>query len=395
MAQAMRLQDLLKHCAQYVPHYREILRGLDVSAITPHNLSEYIPVIKKEDLLRNPERFISEKWGKKNLSRSSTTGSSGTPLEIFSTSEARRLNYRYYDSVLRQLGSCYRDRSTTLAGRVLYRKDCECPARYDRFNRTQYLSVYNISSRTIRSYISALNSWKPIFIDSHPSALFEIQYLAEKEDLALTFSPRFILTSSETLTDDIKRSAEKFFSAPIIDHYGCAEMAISAFSRGGSYYVDPAFSVVELKPEGGDIYSLITTGLLNYGMPLLRYDIGDSVRSVGGVGSYTFEAIEGRSDDIIVTPEGRMVGRMSPAFKGIRNLALTQVIQERVDLLSINVVLNKIDPKDFQEDLLIENVKKRTSEKMNVEVYYKNEIKKGKNGKFKTVISKVKKCDEG
>ena len=390
--QGKRLKLLLEHSATYVPYYKRMLNGIPLDNITPNNLSEFLPKLSKSEILLQPHLFLSSHPAFKNgLLKLNTSGSSGTPLTIYSSPEARRINYHFYEQLLKDKGTTYRARSTTFAGRILYRESSKRFDRYDSFNNTQYLSTYFISDSTIRKYIDALNYWQPEFIDSYPSALIEIQLLARNHGLSINFKPKLILTSSETLSSQARTDIESFFGSKIVDHYGCTEMTVSAFSDGGKYYSNPLFSVLEMEAQGNDRFSLITTGLLNFAMPLLRYELGDCVVTRTPENPYVFDHVDGRMDDVIITPEGRRIGRIDPAFKGIEGIELAQVIQEELNKIIIIVVVNKERRQLFNEDLLVENLKQRTSHLMDIKVIYQDAIEKSPNGKFKSVISKISK----
>lgn len=388
-AQTLRLRELLQHCKDYVPYYMPYLSNVNVATITAENLSQHLPKLNKKQLLDNPKQFLSLHPNyKKNLIKLNTSGSSGTPLTIYSSAEARRINYHFFDLALQAFECHYRSKKTILAGRILYKNVTSSPARYDYFNHTQYLSSYFISETTIHKYIDALNQWRPEFIDSYPSALFQIQALARAQNLKPLFQPKFILTSSENLTSETKNAIETFFNAPIIDNYGCTEMSICAFSKDSQYFVPPLYSVVELEHAFDDFYSVIATGLLNFSMPLLRYEIGDLVESKSQGTNYIFDKIEGRIDDVVITPEGRKIGRMDPAFKGVEGVEQSQIIQTAIDKLLVLIKMST-NTTSFNEDLLIANIKMRTSQKMQIDIKYVEDIEKTKNGKFKSVVSQI------
>ncbi|ALC16853.1 phenylacetate-coenzyme A ligase PaaK, adenylate-forming domain family [Desulfuromonas soudanensis] len=389
--QEKRFKMLIAHCIKYVPYYKKYLNESDLNNITTSNVKNYLPKLTKLDIIGNYNDLLSmDPKYKKNTLKLNTSGSTGTPLNIISSYEARRLNYYFYERILNKHKVSYRHKSTTFAGRVLCGKNEKDIARYDKFNNTQYLSAYHISYENIFKYITALNKWKPEFIDSYPSALVEIQQLAIQKDLKLEFSPKFILTSAETLNWKAREQIESFFGCNVVDHYGCTEMAVSAFSFGGKYYVNPLCSVLELEHLYDDSYSLIATGLLNYAMPLIRYEIGDCVTTGQPQVPYIFDKVEGRVDDVIITPEGRRVGRIDPAFKGVDGIELAQVVQEKINRINVKIVTNDKYFKINNERLLIENIKNRTSHKMEVNITYHKKIEKEINGKFKSVLSNIK-----
>ena len=89
----------------------------------------------------------------------------------------------------------------------------------------------------------------------------------------------------------------------------------------------------------------MATGLLNPDMPLVRYDVGDrGARAPSGAACACGRllprllAIEGRSDDVVVTPEGRRVGRLDPVFKADLAIREAQIVQETRDRVRVLIV---------------------------------------------------------
>ena len=306
-----RLQLLVNYSYKFVPYYRKLFASLSIQPqdITLENYSQLIPILTKQELIKHQQEFYSNE-PRKDFLWLNTSGTSGSPMRIKADTMARQINYYFYNQLLTKLGSDYRHRSTTFAGRILFNNKSSKYDRYDFFNNTQYLSSYFISADTCKNYIDALNSWRPEFIDSYPSAIFELQRLARLKNVRLEFKPKFILTSSETLSTKNKNAIEEYFNCNIVDHYGCTEMAISAYSNGSKYYINPYQSFVELVKNIDNIFSVVTTGLINFSMPLLRYEIGDNIICDEPSNPYVFNSVLGRADDVIVTPEGKMIGRL-------------------------------------------------------------------------------------
>ena len=100
------------------------------------------------------------------------------------------------------------------------------------------------------------------------------------------------------------------------------------------------------------------------------------------------EKIEGRIDDILKTPDGRLIGRMDPLFKGIKGIYETQIIQLDKSTIKFKIVRDHIFNKK-QENKLIYEIRKRVGNEMKIEINYVREIPKDKNGKFRAVISHI------
>jgi phenylacetate-CoA ligase len=141
-------------------------------------------------------------------------------------------------------------------------------------------------------------------------------------------------------------------------------------------------------PEAGE---LITTGLINPDMPLIRYRAGD--RIVQPIRNHDcscgrtlplLPAIEGRSDDVLYTKDGRRIGRLDPVFKTDLPILEAQIIQESLDLIKIRIV----PAPGFSEEAA-RPIVARLQERMGpIEVVLEStqEIPREPNGKFRAVI---------
>jgi phenylacetate-CoA ligase len=398
--QESRFRALIEHAARYVPHYRDLFRrqGIDPTALTIDNFSQYLPILSKAELVAAPHRFQSEHFSNRAISLF-TSGTSGSPLPVICAPEARAMNYAFYRAMLLRHGGDVRDRSATLAGRLLVGKnERHSFVRKDFYNRTLYLSSYHLNDATLPGYIRALQQWRPIYIDSYPSAIAVIADYINRKSINHGLGLKFVLTSSETLTEHDRNNITKAFHCPVVDQYGCTEMAVWASGDAAvGYDVDSLYSLVEFSPAADtEGHSIICTGLLNFAMPLIRYDIGDQVAGVQTVESQPFygqkfRTILGRQDDMIVTSDGRRIGRMDPAFKGLSGIVKAQIIQNTLTDIEVLTVPDRGADRGDVIAKLVANIRDRTSSDMNVSVRFVEDIPLTKSGKFKSVISRVSK----
>jgi phenylacetate-CoA ligase len=396
--QQQRFSALVAHAATYVPYYRDFFRrnGIAASELTIDNFTSVIPVLGKSEIIADPLRFHSEYYGKKAISLF-TSGTSGSPMPIKCTVESRAINYAFYRSLLRKHGCDVRDRSAVFAGRLVVGANEKSNfARKDFFTNTMYLSSYHITEENIPAYLQALRKWNPRYIDSYPSAIYLLADYVNRHGTDHGLKLKFVLTSSETLTDVQRESIARAFGCKVIDHYGCTEMAVSASSeRPGDYQVDSLYSLVEFLPsDSGNGSALVCTGLLNFAMPLIRYSIGDVVSGVSVSAAEPFcnprfAQIVGREDDVIVTSDGRKIGRMDPAFKGMSGIKLAQIIQTALTEIEVLVVPADDLNKEQMERQLVANIRERTNADMQVRIRLVDEIPLTKAGKFKSVVSRL------
>ncbi len=395
--QNLRLMELVKHASRYTPFYMDFFSksNVDPSSINIENFSKIFPILEKSTIVQNPRIFHS----RDNVPAIDlfTSGTSGSPMPIKCALYARTLNYAFFRKLIEENGSSIRSRSATFAGRILFgAQEKQEFWRKDFFNKTLLMSSYHISEKTIPHYIAALESWGPEYIDSYPSAIGEIARHITDNDVSHRIRPKFVLTSSETLSEQQRQQISAAFKCPIVDHYGCTEMAINVHSAGSSpYLVDPLYSIVEFEETTTpNIWSVICTGLLNTSMPLIRYRIGDVVAGLSHnadspyIGS-TFKEVLGREDDIVITPEGIRVGRLDPAFKGVNGIKLSQIIQTQIDELLVKVVPREDCDQPTLTRVLTANLRARTSEKMRVTIEFVDSITHTKSGKLRSVISLI------
>ena len=146
----------------------------------------------------------------------------------------------------------------------------------------------------------------------------------------------------------------------------------------------------------GETGKIIATGFSNYAFPLVRYNTGDMAilsKNQGcdcGRGGVLLDTVTGRIEDYLITPNSKMVGRMAHIFKGVDGVRNGQIIQEEVSKVIIKIASDEIYNK-ISENKILNNLRERLGEKIEIEFQYVNEIPKEKNGKYKFIISRLDK----
>ena len=194
----------------------------------------------------------------------------------------------------------------------------------------------------IDEIVSDLNAFAPAFVASYPTML---ALLAEARTAGrLTIRPSLVWSGGETLSAPAHRALQAAFGCPVVNEYGASECLSIAFSCGeGTLHVNADWAIVEAVdaqhrpvPPGTASHTVLVTNLANRTQPIIRYDLGDSVRMAPhrcACGS-AMPALEvhGRCDEILVLP-ARGAGTRS-----ILPMALTTVIEEACDVHLFQVV---------------------------------------------------------
>lgn len=391
--------NLLADSQKYVPYYREVLGGGSVQDVKCIDDLQKLPLLEKEVLRTSPESLIDERYEKKKLLVVYTTGTTGTPLKIYCTPEVRKKNYAYYSRFLQQAGITYLGKRATFGGRIVVpHAQTEPPFwRYSYFQKNILFSSYHLTEKNIPSYITALRKIQPEYIDTYPSSLFTIAKYAQQQGISLEGITKAITTSAETLFPEQRKIIEDVFGVKIFDQYGAAEMCVFVGQCSyGSYHVHSDYAIIEfLRGDGsparpGEEAEVVCTGLINSVMPLIRYRIGDQAVLSDrlckcGSPFPVVEKIIGRADDVILTPDGRRIGRLSPVLKGFP-IKEAQYRQKVIDEIDVLLVKDQGFDIDSEKNIVIA-LKKRLGDSIQINLEYVKEIERSKGGKLKAIIS--------
>jgi phenylacetate-CoA ligase len=265
------------------------------------------------------------------------------------------------------------------------------------------LSSFKLKRETLDHYIQILRQFKPTLIRAYPSAIYFLAQLLERRGVD-DIRPRSIITASETLLLHQREFVERVFDCKVFDWYGSGEhVAIISQCPAGKYHVHMEYGIVEyierseFNRTDESAYEIVCTGLNNFSMPLLRYQIGDIVRIRNGDTCEcgrclpVVSAVEGRLDDVIITPDGRVIpaSGMTLAFEFSDNIAQAQLYQENVDELVIRIVRTK-RYSDLDHRFMLDQVRSRLGAAIRIRVDFVQEIQRLPSGKQPFAISSVK-----
>jgi phenylacetate-CoA ligase len=399
---AASLRGALQHAGERVPYYRALFQkiGFDPGRVTgPEDLAK-IPVLEKETVRRHPGQFLAE--GARGVKALSTSGTTGTPLTIFCNNDALQRNYAFFRRVAEWNGVRPGARRAIFGGRPIVPAGQKNPPfwRHHLSENSLYFSSFHLSPGHMPAYYERLRAFAPREIRTYPSSLLQVALYMNEKGLA-DIRPEVIVTSSETLFDDQRRLFQEVFGCPVKDQYGSTEFSVFISQcEEGTYHVHPEFGYVEIMKDGrpagpGETGEIVCTGYVNPVMPLIRYRQGDllkwSQKADCGCGRHfpAIETIEGRVDDIIVTPEGCRVGAIDATFKDLEGIKASQLVQVAPDRIVVRIVRSD----DFREDrtgLIRKEFKKRLGGSVQIEFDFVEDIPREPSGKFRSVISMIK-----
>ncbi|NUO62032.1 MAG: phenylacetate--CoA ligase family protein [Gemmatimonadaceae bacterium] len=349
-----RLAFVLWRAATRVPFYEELWsarrqRG-DRSSF---ERLENWPVLEKESLRRDPAAFVADDRDPRRMFHDHTSGTTGKSLDVWLSRETVREWYALHEARTRAWNGVARgDRWAILGGQLV------APAAQTRppfwvWNaalRQLYMSAYHIAPATVPHYVAALRDHRVTYVLGYPSALFALAREVLARDIG---APRLrvAILNAEPLLDHQRETIAEAFGCAVRETYGMSEIVAAASECGhGTVHLWPEAGFLEVLdgrdpvPDGatGD---LVSTGLLNADMPLIRYRVGDrGARAASNVSCTCgrtlpiLAGVEGRSDDVLFTRDGRIVGRLDPVFKSRIPIREAQIVQETLDRVRVRYV---------------------------------------------------------
>jgi phenylacetate-CoA ligase len=397
--QVARLNALLGHAATNIPYYRAL--GFPDRVATLDDLRG-LPVLRKAEVRRSAASLVA--GGRRGALGIHTGGTTGTPLNIACDRRTLQRNYAFF-ARLRHWAGAPRGRMVTFGGRTFLPPRQAAPP-YWRRNATAnilMMSSYHIAPHTLDAYINRLRSFHPDLIDAYPSSIEPIaRRLVAVGDASIRL--RAVVTSSETLFPPVRQAIERAFGCRVFDYYGAGEMAAFVSQcEAGSYHVNPEFGIVELLRDGvsvgpGETGEITATGFINPVMPLIRYATGDEAVQGSGdcVCGRAFPVVQrlaGRMDDVLITPEGRYIGRLDPIFKSVSSLHEARVVQDASDHVRLEVVPD-VGFSANEAAGLVQELERRLGPSMRVDLVRVKSIPREASGKLRMVVREPVNTDE-
>lgn len=298
-----------------------------------------------------------------------------------------------------RFGIQYGDKSLNFIGKAVVPLNQKKPP-FWRVNNplNQHLvNMQHIKPQNIKYLVEYINKERFVFFSGYPNILYTFCTLVDNLGHTIVNPPKLVFTGAEVLLDSQKKCIERVLGCIATDQYGFAEGAGNASKcEYGFFHED--FEYGHLEPHNPVVSSptsfsgkILATGFSNYAMPFIRYDVGDSAtwstnKCKCGRHSDVITSIDGRNEDVIVTPEGASMQLHSYFYKGMTEISECQVVQYKLGEMVFRIVRRDNYTKESELDL-IKKVKKYISPGILVRFEYVDEIERTESGKLKMVVS--------
>jgi phenylacetate-CoA ligase len=349
------LRTQLIHAFRNVPYYRHKMQKAGITPLdicSSEDLSQ-LQILTKQDIQNAKELLVAQNVPVNERVPNQTGGSTGSPLQFWVDRER-------FDS--RRAST---DRHNAWAG--LYPGDWYAHLWGSRFdvgtetrpkltwrNRLLYreitLNTSLISEEDLREYVLLLRRLRPrVMLAYAQSAVMFAEYCRDNRINDIHFDS--IITAAEVLLPEQQARIEEQFRARVFNRYGCREVSIiaSECSYHTGLHINSDALIIEIEPVEGlprGTGRVLVTDLLNRGMPLIRYEIGDIATWVEGSPCACgrslprLRSIEGRITDFLITSDGRRISGISLALLAgdMPEVRQMQFVQESLQNITLHVV---------------------------------------------------------
>ncbi len=360
-----------------------------------HAFLESMPITEREELRESPDSFIPKGTDASRLAVNRTSGSTGAPVTVFSDSDA--CSHRAAADLL----SLADAGASPLGLMAEISRPCGHPGKVTAhlgIFRSLNLSVFDDESENL----ARLRRLKPDVLSCYTS----YAHLLAAHNCELGSPARFrsVITGTETMTPRCRREIESGFGADVFDVYGNNEFGYVAWECPEEHRMHVhSRMIIEIigdsgRPKKSGSGDIVITALHNRAMPLIRYRIGDRGSLGGdcpcGRNLPVLKAIEGRRDDLIILPSGRVRSpscfcNIEEVFDGVRCYQLVQEAPERFVFRFVPSGAGLTD----EMRAAVEGCVRRAclGEKVGVEFEEAAKIGREPGGKFRKFISRVEK----
>jgi phenylacetate-CoA ligase len=351
---ARKLHELIEYSYAYVPFVRAQMEACGVQPSQMRQPSDLrrLPLMRKADVRKH--RADLRSTIARDLSSFSTGGSTGEPL-LFDLGK-RRIAARVAcrQRVSRWWGVSVGDPEFAIWGSPveLSHQDRIRDMR-DWLLNTRLLPAFEMNEATITRYLDTieLHGCRQLF--GYPSAIDLLCRHArnEKRDLHRV-GIRAAFVTGEVLLPHQREMISATLGCPVADGYGGRDSGFIAHEcpSGGMHVLDDAVIVEILDTHGnpvepGEPGEIVVTDLYSHEFPFIRYATGDMAvmaarRCACGRSSTLLERIEGRCNDSVITPDGRVINSLALiyAIREIEGVGQFRIIQKALDDFHVQLV---------------------------------------------------------
>ena len=408
--QKRNLRHIIDHAYRTVPYYRKTFKknGLKSTDIKCVGDLTKLPILTKNDVRTYSHDLVSRGYPQQRLVPY-RSGGSGDQVRFLVTKDQLSweiaAEYRAYGWAGYHLGDrCF----------MFWASPVDL-SKYDGFQKRFAGKLENVfvgntyvmSGDVMKGFANSLSRFNPQIIRGYASSVYMMaKYMLQNGIDCIR--PRSVITSAETLFKPMRDVIEEAFACPVFDYYASREIGgvAAECEEHSGYHISMENVVVEFVKDGEPVSSgekgvVLLTSLRNFGMPFIRYKIGDvgvpsDEQCECGRGLSLVQNIEGRTSDFMARYDDKLdavvpVGPIYPVIiTALMKLPLRNV---RVEQTALNkLVIKAVKEKTYSEKdtrSLADYVHKYLGNDVEVEIDFVDYLPPQPSGKRASFISRI------
>jgi phenylacetate-CoA ligase len=310
--QERKLRELIRHCYKHVPYYQKLFKRLN---LTPKDIQtiedlKKLPILTKEEVIRNPGEFLANNISRSELKTGTTSGTTGTPFTYYYTHHEEHVLLAALRHERDIAGVKWADKMFNLDLELIGHKQINPLAnktkmRWNQQGEVLYINPMFLTKKHFHHIFDKMERSIPKLIKGNPSNLYPLARYGIKSGKQLKLNAVF--SDGEILLHQHRKAFKKAFGCETYDKYGQKEMSIAAKEchAHNGMHLNPYFNITEITEKK----IIIATPLFKKTFPLLRYstqDIADLDYRTCSCGrtSPRITSIRGRHSGVLIGKEG-------------------------------------------------------------------------------------------
>lgn len=345
--QLVDLIKLIKHSYNTVPYYKKLFDSIGFlpEQITKIEDIKKIPPLTKEIIKDNLEDLKSLK--KYSMDKCYSGGSTGNRVMIYQDKRFKQISRAVVLRDLYNVGINPGDKvawvwSAPFDNESLKKSFKDKMLWY--INRRIIFNALNYNDAELEKWLRyKFNKFKPRYIYGYANAIYDIAKFIKDNNIKIHQVDKIICSAQKL---EHREYIEKVFNCKVIDQYGCREVnSIAIEDDDYVMHSSDDFVIAEVDKED----KILLTPLESYGMPLIRYEVGDvgfrnkTIKN----DDYLFNRFTlsiGRSVEILRDSNGKKIHSAKINLEIAKNsldIGEFQLIQNSIDEVVLNIVKTK------------------------------------------------------
>lgn len=399
-----RLKKLLAHAYANVPFYRDRFRQVGLTPADIETKADFcrIPLLSKDDIRAHEDDLVALNYARSHMQRDTTSGSTGTPIAVYHDHHYIPLENAAFTRLRRWFGVEPGDKAAWIWGR---RDDLPADTWSARLitglKRERWLNAFRVSEEEMHRFAEMLVAWQPDFLVGYATSVYLFaRYVLSQQITGIR--PKGVETTAGTLWPQERQTIAEAFGCQVFDRYGSHETGhIGAECEYANMHIACDVCYVEILSGGkpaspGEIGEIVATPFYSYGMPLIRYRLGD----VGvwdtevcpcGRGLPVMGEIVGRTNSIITLPSGKFWygGIFLTILEDILEIQQFRVHQPATDELVITLQKGNGFSQETVDLVRTRTVEMLGPEPVEVSILVTDEMQPTNSGKYLVTTSDV------